>query len=126
MNFYLINRRGNKESLFLTCLLESRLILCLQTFRLEFRLYATQQRFCVGLHRSTVAATQTPFIVPYTTIFIFTLVAIAANALSLVFLVLLLITGLKFNWRKVETSAISSSFVFSFLELEEEHESFSE
>ena len=35
---------------------------------------------CVGLHRSTVAATQTPFIVSYTTIFIFTLVATAATA----------------------------------------------
>ena len=80
MNFFLINRRGNKESFFLTCLLESRLILCLQTFRLEFRLYATQQRFCVGLHRSTVAVTQTPFIISYTTIFIFTLVATAATA----------------------------------------------
>ena len=75
MNFFLINRRGNKESFFLTCLLESRLILCLQTFRLEFRLYATQQRFCVGL-----AVTQASFIVSYTTIFIFTLVATAATA----------------------------------------------
>ena len=40
----------------------------------------TQQRLCVGLHRSTVAATQTPFIFCYTTIFIFTLVATAATA----------------------------------------------
>ena len=70
-----------RKAFFLTCLLESRLILCLQTFRLEFRLYATQQRFCVGLHRVGLQwPPQTPFIVSYTTIFIFTLVATAATA----------------------------------------------
>ena len=44
-----------RKAFFFTCLLESRLILCLQTFRLEFRLYATLNKFKSSLDKQGYA-----------------------------------------------------------------------
>ena len=119
MNFFLINRRGNKESFFLTCLLESRLILCLQTFRLEFRLYATQQRFCVGLHRQWPSH-------KHHLLFPIRLSSFSLSSLLLLLLIISFSCSSFDYWFKIKlaqgrnVSYIIIVCVF-FLELEEEH-----